>query len=126
MNRSSRSKSFVRRTAGSRRHASWMISDKRSAVTTSASRSLSARRDMAGFMPPISSAANMNSRAVGLQSHRRRIKPPSVASAELRNWFNRKAEAAQRGVGAGFVPVIEHRIHRFLAIEHGNDGAKDG
>src|ERR1700722_17369771 len=77
-------------------------------------------------MPPISSVADMNSRAESPQSHISSIKPREAASAKLHGGFKRAGEAAQRRKGHRLVPVIEGRIQRFLAIEHRDDAAEDG
>src|SRR5579862_7111748 len=121
MSCSRRAKSLVRQTDGKRQHASLMTAEKSSGVTRSASRSLSARRDMTGLMPPISSAANMNSRAVSPRSHKGSIRFARSALARR----ERAGETAQRSVGACLVPVIKAGIREFLLVEHGDDRGED-
>src|ERR1700728_3692180 len=77
-------------------------------------------------MPPISSVADMNSRAASPQSHMSFIKPREAASAKRYGRFKRAGEAAQRRKGHRLVPVVEGRIQRFLAIERCDDAAEDG
>src|SRR3977135_1678880 len=79
-------------------------------------------------MPPISSRPGMNSRATGLRSHRSRIR--SRGRAGMRSAQDGLAEpadqSAQRGVGSGFIPVIEDGIERRLVPDGADHGAKDG
>src|ERR1700676_5472362 len=89
--------------------------------------SMIAVRKTAGLMPPISSWPDMNSRAAGPRSHKRRIRPPQTSAAVSNR--DEVIEAADQGkqcrIGHRLIPVIENDVERRLAPYGADHGTED-
>src|SRR5665811_2313021 len=75
-------------------------------------------------MLPISSGADMNSRATGQRSHKRRIGLREAVS-DRDGMIEAGDQGEQRRVGHRFIPVIESGAERLLALHDADDGAED-
>ena len=75
-------------------------------------------------MLPISSGADMNSRATGQRSHKRRIGSREAVS-DRDGMIEAGDQGEQRRVGHRFIPVIESGAERLLALHDADDGAED-
>jgi hypothetical protein len=76
-------------------------------------------------MLPISSRPDMNSRATGERSHRRRI-GSCLAVSNLDGVIEDAYQRKQGSIGRRLIPVIENYVERRLAPHGADDGAEDG
>src|SRR5260370_12933639 len=74
-------------------------------------------------MLPISTRPDMNSRATGERSHRRRIRSP--AASKCSSLVQSAGQAAKSRIGHHLIPVIENYVERRLAPHGPDDGAED-